>query len=464
MVPSRQPRPEPTAPLTRAERVAVAGFFLLLLAFGAITEMRSAFLQNRRTDLAVFLRAAWAVRTGDNLYRVTDEHGWHYHYPPLFAILLTPLAEPPPEEAATAQFVVPFAVSVALWYVLSIVLLLAAADRIAGCLGPMLSPDGTGPPRFSRLWWWLRLAPILVVAAPIGSSLGRSQSNVLVLAAIAFALAGFLEERRFRAGLWLAFAASIKIFPAVLLLWPLLRRDGRALLGASVGFAMFLAVIPAIAMGPTRALDAYREFVGLRVGAYLAGGLEPEIVAEVLQESHGSVFSFKALLYRAVHPNRAERPREIPPVYGLLHVLLSVAALAATAWIARPWRGPPGPLRTALGFGALLPLSVMALPAAEDHHFAVIMPLVAALLVVARKRTGPGRIDVPFALLFLGYMALTLAAHLPGVRETIDIGIEGYAALALWAAALWALPRAEHLEAQPASPGARGIPGGARER
>jgi len=47
------------------------------------------------TDLGVFTTAAWAVRNGDNLYEVKDWHGWHYHYPPTWAILMAPLANPP---------------------------------------------------------------------------------------------------------------------------------------------------------------------------------------------------------------------------------------------------------------------------------------------------------------------------------------------------------------------------------
>src|SRR5262245_21599731 len=69
---------------------------LLLLGFLAIVEIRSAFLSsNRKTDLGVYLRAAWAVRTGADLYRVTCDNGWHYVYPPAFAVVMAPLADAP---------------------------------------------------------------------------------------------------------------------------------------------------------------------------------------------------------------------------------------------------------------------------------------------------------------------------------------------------------------------------------
>ncbi len=90
----------------------------LVICFGALVEMRSAFMQRRMTDLGVYLRAGWAARTGADIYDVTDANGWHFQYPPLFAILMAPLADPPAgtDRAGT----VPYPVSVAIWYGLSV--------------------------------------------------------------------------------------------------------------------------------------------------------------------------------------------------------------------------------------------------------------------------------------------------------------------------------------------------------
>src|SRR5215475_2584090 len=57
------------------------GFVLLLVPI----ELRSAFLKRPMTDLQVYLRAAWAVRTGNDLYGIIDDNKWHYHYPAVFA-------------------------------------------------------------------------------------------------------------------------------------------------------------------------------------------------------------------------------------------------------------------------------------------------------------------------------------------------------------------------------------------
>ena len=78
------------------EKAALWGLFVLLLLFGAIVENRSAFLRRRMTDADCYFRAAWAVRTGIDIYSVSETNGWHYTYAPLLAIALVPLASPPP--------------------------------------------------------------------------------------------------------------------------------------------------------------------------------------------------------------------------------------------------------------------------------------------------------------------------------------------------------------------------------
>src|SRR5438105_2103425 len=100
--------------LSRWEKLGVAAFFLVLAAFGALVEVRTVFLDRRMGDLDVFLRAAWAVRTGNDPYAVTSDNDWHYLYPPLYAILLTPLADPPP--GCESNDYVPFPWSVAICY------------------------------------------------------------------------------------------------------------------------------------------------------------------------------------------------------------------------------------------------------------------------------------------------------------------------------------------------------------
>ena len=96
-VPSSSTVP-PHDPLRRLERWGLLALMVLFAGFGVATEVRSAFLRRPMTDLQVYLRAAWAARSGGDIYAITDDNGWHYHYPPLLAIALIPLADAPAGE------------------------------------------------------------------------------------------------------------------------------------------------------------------------------------------------------------------------------------------------------------------------------------------------------------------------------------------------------------------------------
>src|SRR5271166_4215671 len=49
-------------------------------------------IEAHRTDFTVFTEAGAALFDGRNLYRVTNPRGWYYLYPPLFALLVSPLS------------------------------------------------------------------------------------------------------------------------------------------------------------------------------------------------------------------------------------------------------------------------------------------------------------------------------------------------------------------------------------
>lgn len=203
------------AGLNRWEKVGLIALAVAAVLFGVLVEIRSALLTRRMTDLDVYLRAAWAVRTGADLYHVTDNNSWHYHYPPLLAIVLTPLASPPP--GADPSGMPPFALSAALWYVLNLVFLVIAVHCLASALESTTPVGG-------RRWWMLHALPVLACLPPVAHTLMRGQLNLLLLFLFSGMLAALLHGRRLTAGLWLAAAVCVKIIPVFLLLYPLWRR------------------------------------------------------------------------------------------------------------------------------------------------------------------------------------------------------------------------------------------------
>src|SRR5262249_7295258 len=140
------------------------------------------------TDLQVYLRAAWAVRNGHDLYAIIDDNKWHYHYPAVFAILLVPLANAPAGQ--NHPWMLPFHEAVALWYCFSLLCLVAAAHWLASALEEQSTdPAVRAQPRWCYRWWALRLWPVLVCITPVGQTLVRGQVNLLVLAMLCAMLA-----------------------------------------------------------------------------------------------------------------------------------------------------------------------------------------------------------------------------------------------------------------------------------
>jgi hypothetical protein len=189
------------------ERGALVLLVLGFVAFGCLVEMRSAFMDRRHCDLDVYLRGAWAVRTGNELYNITDDNNWHYNYPPLLAIALVPLADPPAGADRTGM--VPYALSVAVWYLFGLICLGVAVHWLAGALEQRFQLP-TNPHR----WWALRLIPVLSCLVPVGHTLMRGQVNLLVLLLFCGMLACMLRGQGVRAGLCLAGTICIKLWPS----------------------------------------------------------------------------------------------------------------------------------------------------------------------------------------------------------------------------------------------------------
>ena len=126
---------------------------------------------------------------------------------------------------------VPYAWSVGICYLLNLLCLFAGVHVLASALAERNELGDEDRPR----WWRLRYWPMLVCCLPIAHTLMRGQVNILILACLCAALAGWLRGWNFRAGLWLSLAICIKVIPVYLLVYPVWKRDYRALAGCTVG-------------------------------------------------------------------------------------------------------------------------------------------------------------------------------------------------------------------------------------
>ena len=402
----------------------------LILAFFAVTLHRQAFSHQRKGDLGVFFRAGWAARVGADLYGVTDDHGWHYLYPPLLASLMIPLADPPPDAPeSTKAGTLPFWASATIWYWFNVFCLLAALHILASALE---AAEGGGPqrPPYSLAWWALRVWPLLLILFPIGDALGSGQTTALLLLLLSGAGASMLRRRPGLAGVCIGIAGIMKLFPLYLLIYPLLRRDRPMLAGAAVGI-LFGLMVPVVLMGPKASMAAYRELVVERLLGEAAGHGN----AVVTQELHGTnsrIQSFEYMIYDSLNPSPTGRAAVPPRAYFIAHIAVSAVLTLAVLWFMRR-RGDP--LTEFLLFAALALLMAPILPVARPHYYALGALAFAGLYAAEwprRKGLWPGW---PVTLVSLPFATTGLLAAI-NQHEAVDFGLATYAALALVAVTL----------------------------
>ncbi len=415
-------------PLWRAERCGLAILIVLALAYGGLVVYRSAFLERPLTDLGCFLHAAWAVRTGNDIYAVTF-NGCYYCYPPLLAILLVPLALPP--AGADQTWMLPLVYSSAIWYFLNVGLAAWGVHRLAGALE---ENAGSLVLSGSRQWWLLRTAPIWACLVAIGSAQGHGQSNLLLLALACAMIAAFTRGQRFQAGLWMAGAICVKIFPLFLLIYPLWRRDWRCLAGCTVGLLLGLFVIPSMVFGPTRAMAYNRTLVTAVVLPALGDGADNSRAETLTNITATDTQSFMAMLHNAIYLDRDARPPQVSSLVFRLHLFIA-ATLTLLTLYAGGWNRSASAAKETMFIGMLLFLMMMTSPVCHLHYFPWLIPLLMGLIQWQWQPGETQHLSVGWIGLFVVNNAAHIMAHLredPAMLVVRDLCLCSYVGLTIW--------------------------------
>jgi hypothetical protein len=207
-------------------------------------------VDQHRTDFTVFTEAGAAFFDGRNPYRVANPRGWHYLYPPLFALLVSPLSA-----FDTAS-------QVGIWYSLNVAFALLCFCEVRRLWCRVLGEQ-------SRQCRWVAACALLAVFLPFLDCMQAGQLGIAILYLLLLGFRLVLEQRRgwhpFAAGLILALPAVVKLVPALPVMCLLMqqwagvlkpgsrpRRWARAqalTAGVAMGVVLFLFAIPAAFLG-----------------------------------------------------------------------------------------------------------------------------------------------------------------------------------------------------------------------
>lgn len=451
---------------TRLEKFWLIIALVVVVAFGALMERRTALRHHPMTDLSVFCIASGAVWSGQNPYAIPDWHGWHYQYPPALAIAFLPFAEPvplpvsalPPKNLRTfANTPYGYAVEgknyyglhadnlhfffvVAAWYLLSVLGILFSAHAIGCALeGKFLRTPPPADARQRKSWWSRRLWPLAVLAASLGTDLSRGQADIVMLTAIAGGIYFTAAQKKFRAGLLLAVPAAIKLFPPFLLAYPFLRRQWRMGLGVVIGLFILLIALPVTTLGVQRTKELYQSWIEVLAKPALGQGKDTSRQSELT----GMASTDNQSLLAAIHNwSYRSTPRDDRPgqpaawarmtVYGV-GVLMIIGTLFAIGW-----RRNDTPHQLCIVAGLLIGLALLINPVVHNYYYLLMLPLVAALLDIGlRPAFGAARdwkILLPVAIFWLA----DSLARMPGFGLLLrDLSVTTFSLIwLLWTGAM----------------------------
>jgi hypothetical protein len=327
-------------------------------------------------DFTSYLMSAEALREGRSPYGLPTP--WPYVYPMLLALLLIPLVA------------LPYTGAVLAWFATSLAALVGILWK---------TTDRTLLP-----------VTITVVAsfAVIQSTLLNGQVNFLVVLCSVLAVCAARDRRDGAAGIWLGAGIALKLMPAVLAMYFLVRRRWRALLATTCAALVF-------SFGPAVILGGRGWEVSL---AYVRGYVVPMLGGSPLHREDPLVYSVAGIAHALLG---ATAPASINALSAI--VVVGAATALDVFW----WR--PRQQDLAAGAGYMIAV-VLVSSKSELHHLAFIIPAIGLGATWLARDTRPG--ERWAAVTFVGAVAAIALSKLAGPGQGVVI----CAALFMLAAAL----------------------------
>ena len=379
--PATAPRPGGNGQLVRA----LAHGLRLLIAGGLLAYFANRSFYDHAADFKSFYSAGYAVRHPEiPLYDLValDENpfGELFKLTPPAAVYLVPVSFGTIQDARFA------------WRWVLVGMIVTAYSVVAATLGLRLLS-----------WWWLAGMGAWLVFGPLQIAVGEGQWDPVFLLLVAVAVAAAMRERLILFAGAVAFAASIKPYPLLLIGYLLARR-------AWVAAAVCVAVLG-----------------GLMVAGSLIVGLDEAtaFVTRVLPASGGTTAyadnqSLGGFLARLVSSDLKPFPLRDAPLVDLVIRAVALGLFGATAWMVSR-RPATDALGRALHVALFVPLSILVVPAAWTHYQAILLvPL--TVLAVEQARYRP-RDPLGWLLLALTYGVLLLPNPTMLYGPEIDRGL-----------------------------------------
>lgn len=252
--------------------VLTAAVFFVLAVWG-LTDVRHRAVidplnpEAHRTDFTVYTTAGSAMFAGLDPYTAANPRGWHYLYPPLFAILVSPLS------GLDSQW------QAVIWFFISLLMVWGCFAESRRIWKWLCSKDESAA-EYGAAAYIFRLAGATALL-PALNCLQRGQVGILLAYLLLLGFRVVLVNRsRWSAlsgGVILALPIAIKVIPALPVAFlcvqlalaaalnrrkrvPARRAAGTAI-GAAFGLLLYLLVIPGMIIGPAANAKHFQSWV-----------------------------------------------------------------------------------------------------------------------------------------------------------------------------------------------------------
>lgn len=397
-----------------------AGFIALVITAVMLIKLGEADFK----DAEVWWNAGRRVLAGETVVGIRD-----YRYPPAFAVMISPLAAAP-------LYVFCFT-----WYLVNLGLFVVSLRLAVQLVNPASSWSEL--PRY-----WL---PVLLVAVFAIDNLFLGQTNVLVMLLVYWALLEVSRKREWLAGIPLAGAIAVKVFPATLIGYLAYRLRVKAVVATVAASLLFMLVVPAPVRGARRNYEETRAWWVRVVEPYLSRGKAGDWGQHALDFGNQSL---QAVAHRyltnvnayviARDPQRSLYVNfaDLTPKAVNLILLALFAALGVSFVAASGLRRPSDRLQQATEYSLAVILVLLVSALSWTYFFVMLLlPIATALTLLARGSLRPGTAW----MLKAGLVASGLAAPLLMSSYARALGHVFWATMVLYvglAMACWDLRRA----------------------
>ena len=224
------------------KKIIISTVIMGFMALGVYTAWRT---HNGSTDFDTFYYAARHVIDRVPIYTPVKDVS-PYIYPPFFACLISPLALLGLEAASF------------LWYILSLALF-AVSMTISAILV-------FGHTDIRRIWNSGPFLPKAMFLALTGAifidNISLLQSNILLFFAVVTGLYYFKKGRFVSGGILFGLAISIKLLPALFLVYFIVKRKFKMVASCMIWIIVFTLIVPSLFLGPKGTLDSLMVWNG----------------------------------------------------------------------------------------------------------------------------------------------------------------------------------------------------------